>query len=160
MALRLVVYGNMESLRALYEIKRRVEEHAELVGRVYDGFENKLYRRWGKKQYKLDDSTCHRVVKPKFIAAFNSKKFINYCGKNPDFFIDDDGFVYPDATAAKQKKAGKCNQTEFIGRTYDDLGNQLYRRWGKGEYKLDDDTYHRDVKPKFIAAFNLKKFID
>ncbi|PPQ67659.1 hypothetical protein CVT25_012687 [Psilocybe cyanescens] len=29
----------------------------------------------------------------------------------------------------------------------------LFRRWGSGKYKIDDDTYHRIVKPHFLSVF-------
>ncbi|KAF9007443.1 hypothetical protein BDQ17DRAFT_1237960, partial [Cyathus striatus] len=143
------------------------------------------YRRWGTGDYKLDDNTYHLKVKPTFISKFKSKKFTDYCGSNPDFFIEKDGTVYPSATASKQKKDGKCTKvrkafSENLGYVVLDVKKslekerspspgpskgkrdeyELYPRWGKGKYKLDDDTYHRDVKPKFIAAFSSKKFTD
>lgn len=45
---------------------------------------------------------------------------------------------------------------DLYARQYDDAV-ELFARWGSGKYTLDDDTYHRVVKPQFISAFSGEK---
>ncbi|CAA7266897.1 unnamed protein product [Cyclocybe aegerita] len=43
------------------------------------------------------------------------------------------------------------DHADLIARAVDNIDNVLYRRWGSGKYVIDDNTYHRDVKPKILA---------
>ena len=85
-------------------------------------------------KYKIDIDLYHRKVKPKFIAAFQNqygaKKFNDMyvghletklayfwnkgyfylrCGKNPDFDIDKEGWVWPNGVKGKS-----CSKVFFI----------------------------------------------
>ncbi|KIJ96225.1 hypothetical protein K443DRAFT_293721 [Laccaria amethystina LaAM-08-1] len=137
-----------------------------------------VFETWGKGKYKIDIDFYHRKVKPKFIAAFQNeygaKKFNDMCGKNPDFDIDKDGWVWPNAVKGKG-----CSKKDYIL----DLGDtivlecqkdsnclqlnselSIFETWGTGKYKLDMDVYHREVKPIFLTKFRTeygtKKFND
>jgi hypothetical protein len=108
-------------------------------------------------KYKIDIDFYHRKVKPKFIAAFQNeygaKKFNDMyagqlemkllylwntgllrCGKNPDFDIDKDGWVWPNAVKGKG-----CSKVFYLRRPSLSFKNQenfrilegLYSRLGR-----------------------------
>ncbi|KAF9007442.1 hypothetical protein BDQ17DRAFT_1422818 [Cyathus striatus] len=140
---------NELSLRALYEVKRRADEHADLVGRAYNNLENKLYRRWGKGEYKLPDDVYHREIKPKFISKFKSAKFTKKCGSNPDFFIDDVGGVYPGATNKKVISEGQCTKKNF----YDATLGQIIIDYKKSEKERSPSPEPAKAKAKVKRAY-------
>ncbi|KDR81891.1 hypothetical protein GALMADRAFT_240169 [Galerina marginata CBS 339.88] len=45
---------------------------------------------------------------------------------------------------------------ELLTRAVEELDNALYARWGSGKYVIDDNTYHRSVKPILISTFSGK----
>lgn len=133
----------------------------------FEDEEVSIFETWGKGKYKIDIDLYHRKVKPKFIAAFQNqygaKKFNDTCGKNPDFDIDKEGWVWPNAVRGKS-----CSKKDYIL----DLGDTIvlecqkdpnclrlngelsvFETWGTGNYKLDMDVYHREVKPIFLTRF-------
>jgi len=143
--------------------------------------DNELFTRgelWGSGKYKVDISVYHSEIKPVFIQKFSALgSFISLCGKNPDFAIEKDGTVYPNAVGAA-KKTGKCTKNKFSL----DLGavvlahipkapsrspspapssprrhRSLEARgelWGSGKYKVDISVYHSQIKPVFIQKFS------
>jgi hypothetical protein len=136
-----------------------IEETSDLVRR----------ETWGSGKYTIDLDVYHRTVKPQFISAFNQQfgsKFSKMCGSNPDFAIEKDGTVYPNAV----KKGSQCSKKTFnlnLGdhvlaakgnsKRFDEEDEPIFIRgqtWGSGKYTIDLDVYHRTVKPQFISAFN------
>lgn len=44
-------------------------------------------------------------------------------------------------------------QAAFLAGTIEDFDGEISIYWGTGRYKIDDDTYHREVKKKIISEF-------
>ncbi|KIY43002.1 hypothetical protein FISHEDRAFT_63034 [Fistulina hepatica ATCC 64428] len=74
-----------------------------------------LYARgntWGTKNYRCNIDHYHRNVKPLLISTFKAefpKSFEKRCGKNPDFIVERDGTVYPEATGGQRN----CPKASF-----------------------------------------------
>ncbi|KAJ7599563.1 hypothetical protein C8J56DRAFT_770128, partial [Mycena floridula] len=67
---------------------------------------------WGTGQYRIDDDTYHRRLKPAIIQKFvaHDKTFKSKCGTNPDFIVDRHGLVYPEPQKAN---ATGCLKSRF-----------------------------------------------
>ncbi|KIJ94147.1 hypothetical protein K443DRAFT_369036 [Laccaria amethystina LaAM-08-1] len=82
-------------------------EDDELNGEV------SIFETWGTGKYKLDLAVYHRDVKPIFLTTFRgkygTKKFNDMCGTNPDFDVDKNGWVWPNAVKGKN-----CSKKDYI----------------------------------------------
>ncbi|KIJ92041.1 hypothetical protein K443DRAFT_114199 [Laccaria amethystina LaAM-08-1] len=140
-----------------------------------------VFATWGKgdRKYKLDLEVYHREVKPIFLArfrqAFNAGTFNRLWGTNPDFEIDKNGIVFPNAVHGQDMCTRVCSFSilrdvvlDHQGRLeldgFEDGEVSVFEEWGKGIYKINIVLYHKKVKPKFLAAFKneygAKKFTD